>query len=358
MIQHTGRTIIGSVVFLDIVEYSIESDARQMAMKNRLNAIISEAVAGIAEAERIILDTGDGASICFLGDPEDALFVGTAVMEAVRNEAGDARQVLRVGINLGPIKAITDVNGHPNVVGDGINVAQRIMSFAADDEILVSRSYYEVVARLKEGNEQLFTYLGSKKDKHIREHQVYALSPDTPSVNLEALNTRTAQASEASAPMDISAAGGGLDSLTHDLLEKVERLLADRIGPLAQVIVRRAVLSAKTVHEFYETIASVIHDDADRATFLSVAPMPAGWHPNHAAPRPVAKTIQKVELSERDLTLAEKRLAQHIGPLAGILVRKAAADAVDLDDLYARLADHLKNETDRARFLATAARVE
>ena len=147
-------------------------------MKARLNEHISDAVAQIAEAERIVLDTGDGVAICFLGDPEDALFVTTAAMAAVRGETGEARQLLRVGINLGPIKVVTDLTGRANVVGDGINVAQRIMSFASDDEILVSRSYFEVVSRLREGNEKLFRYLGAKKDKHIREHQVYAISPE------------------------------------------------------------------------------------------------------------------------------------------------------------------------------------
>ena len=67
---------------------------------------------------------------------------------------------------------MTNLNGRPNVVGDGVNVAQRVMSFAEVGEILVSRSYYGVVARLREGNERLFRYMGSKRDKHVREHQL------------------------------------------------------------------------------------------------------------------------------------------------------------------------------------------
>ena len=127
----------------------------------------------------MILDTGDGAAICFLGDPEDALFAATAINEAIRNSSGDAAQELRTGINLGPIKLVTDLNGWTNVVGDGVNVAQRIMSFAEVGEILVSRSFYEVVARLREGNERLFRYMGSKRDKHVREHQLYAFGLDS-----------------------------------------------------------------------------------------------------------------------------------------------------------------------------------
>ena len=62
--------------------------------------------------------------------------------------AGD--DSVRMGINLGPVKLVKDINGHPNIIGDGINVAQRIMSFARPGQIVVSRSYYDVVSNLAE----------------------------------------------------------------------------------------------------------------------------------------------------------------------------------------------------------------
>jgi len=37
---------------------------------------------------------------------------------------------IRVGVNLGPVRLVKDINGQPNIIGDGINVAQRVMSFA------------------------------------------------------------------------------------------------------------------------------------------------------------------------------------------------------------------------------------
>jgi len=40
MNQHTGRTVIASIVFVDIVGYSRESGAQQYAMKSLLNATI------------------------------------------------------------------------------------------------------------------------------------------------------------------------------------------------------------------------------------------------------------------------------------------------------------------------------
>jgi hypothetical protein len=49
------------------------------------------------------------------------------------------------------------------------------MSFAKPEQVLVSRSYYEVVSRLSEESSKLFTYEGSRTDKHIREHEVYGV---------------------------------------------------------------------------------------------------------------------------------------------------------------------------------------
>src|SRR2546428_355406 len=81
MAEHTNRTFICSVLFLDIVEYSQRSVAEQIALKERFNAVLTEAIAGVATDDRIILDTGDGAAVSFLGDPEDTLFAGMHVRE-------------------------------------------------------------------------------------------------------------------------------------------------------------------------------------------------------------------------------------------------------------------------------------
>ncbi|HET7766786.1 MAG TPA: adenylate/guanylate cyclase domain-containing protein [Burkholderiales bacterium] len=177
MPEHTNRTFICSVLFLDIVEYSQRSVAEQIALKERFNAVLTEAIAGVPTDDRIILDTGDGAAVSFLGDPEDTLFAGMSLRDAVSSQEATTgpRLQIRVGVNLGPVRLVKDINGNPNIIGDGINVAQRVMSFAEPGQILVSRSYYDVMARLSEDYAKLFHYEGAKTDKHVREHEVYAI---------------------------------------------------------------------------------------------------------------------------------------------------------------------------------------
>jgi len=180
----SNRTFICSVLFLDIVEYTKQPVAEQIRLKERFNALLSEALAAFAPADRIILDTGDGAAISFLGDPEAALFAGLSLREALDEpQSGDAPPLrMRIGINLGPVKLIKDLNGQPNIIGDGINVAQRVMSFAQPGQILVSRSYYEVVSCLSEEYGRLFRYEGSRTDKHVREHEVYTVGAAGPAL--------------------------------------------------------------------------------------------------------------------------------------------------------------------------------
>src|SRR5712692_4779005 len=164
---------ICTVVFVDIVRYSEEPVSRQVEMKAQFGTLLATALEQTPAADRLLLDTGDGAALCFLGDPEDGLFAANSLRAGVLDLPEAARLRLRIGINLGPVRFVKDVNGQRNVIGDGINVAQRVMSFADPNQILVSRSYYEVVSRLSPEYGQLFQYAGLHKDKHVREHEVY-----------------------------------------------------------------------------------------------------------------------------------------------------------------------------------------
>ncbi|HEU0289794.1 MAG TPA: adenylate/guanylate cyclase domain-containing protein [Burkholderiales bacterium] len=172
----TNRTFICSIVFLDIVGYSKKPVTEQIQLKERLNTLLTEALENVAVNDRIILDTGDGAALSFLGDPEDALFASLMLRDANATPGQQgAALTMRIGINLGPVKLVKDINGQPNIIGDGINVAQRVMSFSEPGQVLVSRSYYEVVSRMSDDYIRLFHFEGSRTDKHVREHEVYAV---------------------------------------------------------------------------------------------------------------------------------------------------------------------------------------
>lgn len=177
MNDRNNKTSICSIVFLDIIDYSKKTDSEQIEIKNQFNALINHALKDLAENDRIILDSGDGAAIASNGSPEDVLFIALNVRDVIikSNITSTMPLYVRFGVNLGPVRVVKDINGRPNIIGDGINVAQRIMSFAKPNQILVSRSYYEVTSRLTQEISQMFDYFGVKQDKHEREHEVYSV---------------------------------------------------------------------------------------------------------------------------------------------------------------------------------------
>jgi class 3 adenylate cyclase len=165
-----SRTLVCSVLFLDIAGYSQRAVTEQIRLKDKFNEVLAGSLADLAARDRVVIDTGDGAAIAFLDDPERALFAALAIFDNV------GELPVRMGINLGPVYLSKDINGQDNVIGDGINVAQRVMSFAQPGELLVSRSFYEVVLLLSGDYATMFQARAAQSDKHNRVHELYAVS--------------------------------------------------------------------------------------------------------------------------------------------------------------------------------------
>jgi Flp pilus assembly protein TadD/class 3 adenylate cyclase len=203
-LEKMDRTWLCSVLFMDIVNYSSQSVDVQMKWKARFNGYLTEAIRGVPESERVILDTGDGAAVCFLGAPEAAMFAALHLWQCFVKDAREQQQGLRVrtGVNLGPVKLVKDINGSLNAIGDGMNVGQRIMSFAPENQIVVSQSYFQVVSCLSDDYKALFKLKGVETDKHVREHTVYSLLPPG-SAELQA-ETPRATATAAARPVAVT----------------------------------------------------------------------------------------------------------------------------------------------------------
>jgi class 3 adenylate cyclase len=178
-----SRTIVGSVVCVDLVGFSTRSVAQQGAIKSAFNQLLAEVIRRIPPADRLILDTGDGVAITFLGDPEGCLDVGLRLLDVMNDAAmrlgvsDPAGRPVRIALNLGSLKLTEDLNGHPNIIGDGISVAERIVAFAQPGQIIASRSFQDAVSRISDGNAKLFRHEGVHADKDGREHHIYLVEP-------------------------------------------------------------------------------------------------------------------------------------------------------------------------------------
>ena len=339
------RTWLCSVLFLDIIQYSLQSLEVQTRWKHRFNELLGEAIKECPESDRVILDTGDGAAICFLGDPETAMFCALRLVSAIDEEKGRQPNPPRVraGINLGSVKLVKDINGNLNAVGDGINVGQRIMSFAMENQILVSRSFYEVASSISESYAGLFKYEGVRTDKHVREHTIYQLHPPE-------AGRSTLAADTAAVPHTVS--------LTPAQLATVETQLTAIVGPIAPHLVKNAGHHAESVAELREALLVYIPTPPEREKFLAacrdIFPASNAGPSSPAAEPPKAAAAPHV-WEPAVLDQVRKDLAAYMGPMAKLLVDRAAARAQTPAALYQLLAAEINAPKDREAFLKLAA---
>jgi hypothetical protein len=236
----TIRTLVASFLFTDLVGYSKGTVAQQYAAKANLSAVLRRNLAVLHDADYKIKDTGDGALIAFVSNPEHALYMALAIAEdfgRAAGEAGIASDSLRTGLHLGSVKESTDMEARPNFVGDGINAAKRIMDFAAPGQITASRAFFDAVACLDSAYGGLFTHVGAPDDKHGRTHDLYRIAPSA--IVLEKLRLELAEDAPERAPSSAIAAKG---AATIDPKRGATSVVAADSQSRAGVSVRRVAL--------------------------------------------------------------------------------------------------------------------
>ncbi len=378
-IDHTEamrKNVLGTIMFMDLVLYSTYSMDQQVVVKALFNELISKAIAGIKESSRILLDTGDGAAICFLGDPEEALQSALLMRDLLVQKYGK-KLTMRVGLHLGPIRMMLDINSRVNVVGDGINVAQRVMDFSKANQIVVSRAFYDVISQISDNSAGLFSYLGPRTDKHQRTHEIYMV-----------LDRSAVQPGQVATPVDMSfeptRTVAAADHVTPELALEIETALAKIIGPLAHVLVKKALPRTTDAQSLREALAVSIPDALARDAFLrahslsrplSMSLPNSGFSRSgvsrpsesrsevrsevrselrsEARPELRSESMRVLAVNAEQQAVLERALGQYLGPLAKTLVRREVARQLTFNTLLQALAEHIDKPDERAKFITS-----
>jgi serine/threonine-protein kinase len=151
-----------------------------------------------------------------------------------------------------------------------------------------------------------------------------------------------------------SGAPAGWDKL---VLARAESALAHHVGPLATVLVRRAARECDTWAQLCARLAEHVADPAARNALLGrlqrdAPAVPGRSHGGTAASLPgTAATLALAPLVLRPEVLdrIQLLLAQHLGPIAKVVVRKASADTPSRAAFVDRLAEAVPDGTARER---------
>jgi TIR domain-containing protein len=116
----------------------------------------------------------------------------------------------------------------------------------------------------------------------------------------------------------------------------------------------------QALEKLAETIRKVLADPGAAETEVPVRPAatPAPATPSQPKKKPKPRA-PVIAADSQEFEATRALLARHIGPIAKVLVQKAAAEAQSLDEFCEQLAAHVRAPNDRAAFLqATRARLK
>ena len=129
-------------------------------------------------------------------------------------------------------------------------------------------------------------------------------------------------------------------------LEAMEAALANSIGPIARLIVKKISEKAATPEELLAALSAQIHTEPEASIFRREAELVL------RGDKAVAAIQLDATLSGFDVQVAGDALETFVGPFANVLARKLAEDASRRGDYYQQLAEAIADEDQRAHFLA------
>jgi len=157
------------------------------------------------------------------------------------------------------------------------------------------------------------------------------------------------------------------------VLTCIEARLAAAIGPLAKVLVTREARRSTELDRLCTTLSQHIPSEVQRRTFLTdvlkeataLLRRPAAPEPPPArksdpflpTPASAHNSPFTVAWNPETLRAVEERLAESVGPLAKVLVKKASRAASTWDELVNSLAANLPGPVEEAAFRSDAAKL-
>ena len=156
---------IAHLLLIDVVGYSKLLVNEQVEVLQELKQVVrSTECFRAAEAcgKLIRVATGDGMALLFFQSPEEPV---QCALEISRGLQGNSQTQVRMGVHSGPVNRVADVNDKTNIVGSGINVAQRVLDCGDGGHILLSKHVADDLSQYRHWQPYLHD-LGECEVKH------------------------------------------------------------------------------------------------------------------------------------------------------------------------------------------------
>ena len=147
------------------------------------------------------------------------------------------------------------------------------------------------------------------------------------------------------------------------MLGAIEALLVNHLGPVARLVVRDAAQRSADAHALVALVAAESLEADEREVFLARAQalLPARSTALAATPPPDASSLPvlgSTPMTDSVIEGARLLLTHLIGPIAGVIVRRAAARATRREAFFTELVDQAGEDADPKQLLAQLWRIE
>jgi len=142
-----------------------------------------------------------------------------------------------------------------------------------------------------------------------------------------------------------------------DTVAQLVAELAVHIGPIADKLVKSQLRKGASLSQIVDRLSAEIPDPKLRAVFVHTFTVQRPAAPPRPAPpsRAVSAEVPAQQpFTPAQLEKAQADLAQHLGAVARVVVKRAAAKARDLPELYLLLADEIEDPQEKKRFIRKA----
>jgi serine/threonine-protein kinase len=139
-------------------------------------------------------------------------------------------------------------------------------------------------------------------------------------------------------------------------LRELEQELAQHVGPIAPVMVRKAASKAQDSSELVRLLSADITHQGLRLNFerrFAELSRPVS-QPRTTQDLSGPSQPNSARFSPKTLANAEAQLARLLGPIAQMIVKLAAAKARDESELYLLVADEIENPAEKKAFIRRA----
>jgi len=136
------------------------------------------------------------------------------------------------------------------------------------------------------------------------------------------------------------------------VLASIAQILLPMIGPIAPKLVQRLAKQAASPGDLRDALANQLPTETDRKQFIKQIESQIAEFTTPPMPRTVLTdgSVKGVDLSATQISELETTLTVYLGPIARVLIKQSAAQAVSLEDLCDRLESYIGNPQQKTLF--------